>query len=825
MRHDEHFAAYGAAPPTLAMRLFCLLLAGLGLVGLVLFGRVYPPGALVAVALVGAFMVVLGVHRLAWLWVLPGLMPVIDLVPWTGSFYLAESDALVLSAFVVCGLRGLSGSGRGGEEHGNGDSGWHFGVLSWVLLLLIAASYLLSTSWGPLVHFLSQPEWRVGYFSPLNGVRLSKGMVWAVLLLPLFADAFRRQPQQAGRALVGGIVLGLVLVALAASWERWAFPGLSDFASDYRTTALFWEMNVGGATLDGWLALAVPFILWRVLQPASPRLLAGLLPGLALVAYACFTTFSRGLYAGLALGCALTVVLWMRTGRHHGQAPFTLRAVLGWGVYAALVGILLVFVFRTGGYRGLAAMLGVALATFASGPVVVTAPWRAWTGALTVALVASVALSGSALAAWLMPKGVYLAYGASALVFGLLWWRRQDEEAAAEQTLLLAALVWLAGNAVLVTAWWSEGRGVGAGMLAALVVLAPLGMIRVNPRLGWRVSAQTGVVVALVLGVLALGVLASGTYYASKRFETVSGDLGSRWRHWAMGASLPESGAEQWFGIGVGRYAERFFLQKTVEGAYPGTHQLSSDDDGRHFLRLGGPRHQLGFGEIYRVSQRVSSTLKRPLVVMIDARAPNGGAERLHVEICRKHLLYARGCAIKSVGVPGGGWKQLEFVLDSKDFGAGADRLPRPAVFSLADVTKGGMIDIAKVSVIDAKGTDLLDNGDFAAGGDFWFFSSDNFHLPWQEDNLWLHLWVEQGWFGVIAFSLLGLVALWRVSMGRAAHHPLAPPLAGAMLGFFSLGAFNSLVNAPRLTTFVFMLMWVALGVRVGREASDGRRA
>jgi hypothetical protein len=483
-------------------------------------------------------------------------------------------------------------------------------------------------------------------------------------------------------------------------------------------------------------------------------------------------------------------------------------------VYAALVGVLLLVVFRSGGYRGLVAMLGLALATFALGPVAVSAPLRAWVGALTLVLMA---LSGSALAAWLLPKGVYLAYAASALGLGLLWWRQQEEDAAAGQTLLLAALGWLAGNAVLVTAWWSEGRGLGAGMLAALVVLAPLGMIKLNPRLSWRLSAQTGVVVALVLGVLAVGVLVSGTYYASKRFETVSGDLDNRWHHWAMGASLPDSSAEHWFGIGVGMYAERYFLQKTVQGAYPGTHQLASDDDGRHFLRMGGPRHQLGFGEIYRVSQRVSPALKLPLVVMVDARVPNGKTELLHLEVCRKHLLYAQGCALKVVRVPGGGWKHLEFVLNGKDFGSGAGWPPRPAVFSLANVTKGGVIDIARLSVIDAQGKDLLDNGDFAAGGDFWFFSSDRFHLPWHAKNLWLHLWVEQGWFGAIAFSLLGLVALWRVSVGRAAHHPLAPPLAGALLGFFSVGAFDSLIDAPRLTAFAFMLMWMALGVR-GRD-------
>jgi hypothetical protein len=35
-------------------------------------------------------------------------------------------------------------------------------------------------------------------------------------------------------------------------------PGLTNFASDYRTSALFWEMHVGGAALDAWLMLSFP---------------------------------------------------------------------------------------------------------------------------------------------------------------------------------------------------------------------------------------------------------------------------------------------------------------------------------------------------------------------------------------------------------------------------------------------------------------------------------------------------------------------------------------------------------------------------------------
>jgi O-antigen ligase len=799
------------------MRVVFLILAIAGAVGLAFFVAIYPLGKIAAVAWVIAFVVALLSHRLAWLLLLPGLMPVIDLTLWTGGFYLAESDALVLSALAACGLRGALLPGQCSEE----PSGWRFGGLSWLLLILMLTSYLLSTHWGAISGFLSQPELRVGYFSEINGVRLIKGMLWAVLLLPFSADAFRRHPTQAGQALVWGILLGLVLVALATVWERYLFTGLSDFASDYRTTALFWEMNVGGATLDGWLALSVPFALWFVLQPASPKRMGVLLAALVLAGYACFTTFSRGLYAGLTLGCAVTVMFWARTGLRHGLMQFALGSVLAWACYATLLGGVLILVFRTGGYRGLIAMLGLAAVVFAVAPVAVGQPGRVWAGALMLALTAFIA---SVLAMFLLPKGAYLAYATSAVAVGALLIRKRERDGDPLQTdvLLLAAFGWLAGNAILVTTWWSEGSGLGAGILAMLILLAPFAKVVAHPHRVWKVTVQSGVGVVLVLGVLAVGVVASSTYYASKRFETVDQDIKGRFQHWAAGASLPNGAKERWFGIGVGQFAERYFWQ-TPEGMFPGTHQLLSDDGMIRFLRLVGPQHALGFGEIYRVSQRVSSALKPSLFISIDARAPEGQPAELHFEVCRKHLLYADECLTKNVQTRSATWEHLEVILDGEALGS-RSWPPKPTVFSLGVANEGGVIDIDNLSVTDARGIDLFDNGNFSAGGDFWFFSSDRFHLPWHAKNLWLHLWVEQGWFGVVVFTLLGLVALWRVSVGRAAHHPLAPALAGALLAFFGVGAFDSLIDAPRLTTFAFMLMLLALGLQMSSQVKIPRK-
>ncbi len=67
------------------------------------------------------------------------------------------------------------------------------------------------------------------------------------------------------------MALGLGTVSLAAIWERMAFPGLLNFSADYRTTALFWEMHVGGAALDGFLVLTLPFAVLLMLRSKRHR--------------------------------------------------------------------------------------------------------------------------------------------------------------------------------------------------------------------------------------------------------------------------------------------------------------------------------------------------------------------------------------------------------------------------------------------------------------------------------------------------------------------------------------------------------------------------
>ena len=126
--------------------------------------------------------------------------------------------------------------------------------------------------------------------------------------------------------------------------------------------------------------------------------------------------------------------------------------------------------------------------------------------------------------------------------------------------------------------------------------------------------------------------------------------------------------------------------------------------------------------------------------------------------------------------------------------------------FSLAINSRGRRIEIDRLSLVDASGRELLGNGSFEQGLAYWYTSSDRHHLPWHAKNAAVHLLVEQGLLGLLAWGLAAMVALWRLTLGAARRRSLAPPLAAALAGLVAVGAVDSLFDMPRVA---FLCTWL----------------
>ncbi len=257
-----------------------------------------------------------------WLLVVPACLPFLNFSPWTGWLVFEEFDILLLGA-LAGGYGRLAWSLRSsGETKIAHVSRRSMALLGLFALLGITGLLALLRGFADAGGFTF--DWYAGYSDALNSVRVFKSLGFALLFVPLLRRALDHSAALARQRLARGMVAGLTLVTLAVLWERAAFPGLLDFSTPYRTVALFWEMHVGGAAIDAYLALATPFVVWALFTAQRPLYWAAAAALALLTGYACLTTFSRGVYLAVAAPLLLLGVLLRAQ-----MTGFNARALLG----------------------------------------------------------------------------------------------------------------------------------------------------------------------------------------------------------------------------------------------------------------------------------------------------------------------------------------------------------------------------------------------------------------------------------------------------------------------------------------------------------------
>jgi hypothetical protein len=796
-----------------------------GIAGMTL-ARHYPLAPTVATALLPFSWVIFFAWPHLWLLALPALLPVIGLAPWTGWITFEEQDILILAVAAggyaqMAGPRWASSKDNGIRHH---RQGWS--VLICLLMGLFALATVVSLFRGFADAGGFSFGWFQGYHEPMNSVRLAKSFFLALLLLPLWQVAYGQNPERAQTLLSQGLMLGLATAALTTLWERTAFTGLLNFSADYRTTGMFWEMHVGGAALDGFLALTLPFALRELLIARTPARWGLAATVLALAAYACLTTFSRGVYLAIPVGA---VVFWrfytwqqQQPAPPAGSPPHTADTgphlaagallLAGFGAGAA-------WIFQTSGYRGMAALLATVVLMLPLARVLRRFNPRQWRFGMTLGGVL-VLLAGAI--AWLLPKGAYMAWGlAVVLTVTMLLLSRQGQRSSAfASPIVLAGFLATVAATALVANHWGETAGfkhAAPVLLGLLVVCLTAGARR---KALWPESIRWQATMAGVMAIVAaiVGVFGGGAYM-SERFSTGGQDLDERLTHWQLGSDLLRTPADWLLGKGMGRFPANYFLAGNPQKR-PGDYRLHHDG-GNNFLTLAGGLHANGFGEIFRVTQRISEPGQTAIVT---ARVRAEKDVTLHFEVCEKHLLYHGRCISRQARIKSapGVWQDLRVVLQGDHVTRGDWYAPRLLAFSMAMESRGGIADLDNVALTGADGKQLLTNGDFSQDMAHWFFSSDRIHLPWHIKSMFMNVLFDQGILGVTLWGLLLAAALWRTSLGTARHHPLAPALAASLTGFAVVGLFDTLLDVPRLGWLFYLLLLLALTLRSQAKVPGG---
>ena len=240
-------------------------------------------------------------YRPVWVFaIIPAALPVFDLAPWSGRFFLDEFDVLLMVCLAVAYVRVPPVSPPLLKSD----------VWGTLVTTMVALSFAISTLLGSMP--LAWPDLNAfnSYFSPYNALRISKGVVWAFLSLGLF-KRLTAAGVDVHRPFGWGLTLGLVMTVMVVFWERVAFSGLSNFTDGYRVTGPFSATHTGGAYLDCFIAAAMPFLVVLITERRHPLVRGGGLLLLMAGAYALMVTFSRAGYLSLAAAMLTMGLLWV----------------------------------------------------------------------------------------------------------------------------------------------------------------------------------------------------------------------------------------------------------------------------------------------------------------------------------------------------------------------------------------------------------------------------------------------------------------------------------------------------------------------------------
>ena len=745
---------------------------------------------LLGVALIGYAAILWREPRL-WLFFVPALAPVLNLAPWSGRFFFDEVDLFFLVTVAIGSLR--IGSGRPAR----------LAPVAAFLISALVVVYIASAVIGisPLESMDSNAF--ANYYSRYNGLRMSKSLAWAIAFLFLARADLGSNAKALSTYWVPGVLVGLAGVVSVAIWERIAFPGLTNFSENYRVTATFGSMHVGGGAIDGYLALALPFtLLWlNERRPLIKVIAAAAL--LALGSYTIMVTFSRGLYVACIM--MIFVLAFGAMVRQKATGVFSTRRALLVFVTVILMSALCFAVFASGGYRSLAAILGfIALGFFLGRKAEVSGG-----GAVGIPLAITLIIASLALIQF-FAKGAYIAYAITFLIGFIGVALTVMKPRASKHRLAWSGFLATAVVTPFVGKHWGGMPAMWAALSAVLFVLVLVSLNRIVKRPLWRPNVRHASMLAFVSLIFFMSVpIAGNSYFVSTRFSDRSGAVRDRMVHWQDTLNMMDNTlATQFFGMGVGRFPALFFW-RSPRTAPPGTFTLM-EEPGNTFLRLGGTHDSLGGVTLY-YAQRISPEPYRGLIFSFDVRTTFPKA-RVQAGLCESLLLYSENCETKILAVQknDGSWQRMEIPLQSRNLGAWHRFGKKPVQAWLVNPIGGTHIDIDNVRLTDASGNNLLKNGEFNQGGDHWLFSVSNF-WPWHIESIWVHTFFEQGWLGLILLVLLIGYAACRLLMLVSRGQLIALAMLVSLAGFVTVGTFNSLFEFPRVAVLFYLMLFMAL--------------
>lgn len=364
--------------------------------------------------------------------------------------------------------------------------------------------------------------------------------------------------------------------------------------------------------------------------------------------------------------------------------------------------------------------------------------------------------------------------------------------------------------AILVT----FSRGGYAGLVASLSLLLAGGMTtwRAHHVTGRRTfSVLTGL--ALVIGGLTAVPILTGSF-AQSRLAQADSDLAVRFKHWRNVLNVIDPGVQATtFGMGLGRFPETYFFRNTT-GDMPANYRFKVENDNAYL--------SLGSGKPAYVEQVVRVKPDTVYRLAVDLRS-NPTAGSLNLLVCERTLFKSFNCTGELIAQhgPGGNWSHHELSFNSGVLGSGPWFARRTVKLVLENTSHGSVLDVDNVHLVDGSGTELVANGDFSRGNERWFYSAFFNHWPWHIENIWVDIVFEQGWLGLITFSLMLLYGLAAILKAAWQSSIISIVVLASLGGFLCVGLFGSPLETPRLALLFYLTLFAGILTATSKQVHE----
>ena len=376
-----------------------------------------------------------------------------------------------------------------------------------------------------------------------------------------------------------------------------------------------------------------------------------------------------------------------------------------------------------------------------------------------------------------------------------------DEKHQIRNSILALVLFTLSLYTLLMT--FSRGTYIAFAAEAFLIFIGLLVCYKKQRHNNWKKSLW--LLIFLILSATISTPILEGSFI-QYRFKQADKDADIRSSHWRNAIAMMDSSlTSTLFGMGLGSFPRNYYWNSFDE-QNPSNFTLQHEKN-TTYLQIRG-------GSPLFIEQSIEAYADTDYQLTLNYRAYSKPAG-FSIQLCEKAILYSFNCQIINIdaALPGQ-WQHFEKTINTRNIGKPKYDFPmhllsKPVKLLIYNGDKDTVIDVKNITLLSPESHNLIKNSDFSANMDHWFFTADD-HTAWHTKNLWVQILFEQGWPGLLSFTLLLLAAVISLYLKISQHQLLAIVLLSSLSGFMILSIIDSTFDTPKITLLFFMLLFLS---------------